>query len=308
MIATITPLKRSKSASAATTAGPIDPALREAVRRWMETEIQFIDHPEFARIKPGEISDEQLFGTRLSATEPPPTQLVDGELLRPADETMLFRAMNLLKFQARRVQQKLALNAPDRGLIERLEGLLHRAAEIRNTLIRANVRLVVSVAKKFATSRYTLPELVSDGNLTLFRAVEKFDFGRGFRFSTYATWALRYNFARAVGKPRDLTGFAPVEGETPLDIADHRADPAVNRAQLLQHRALERMLDKLDDRERAIITRRYGLEAGEDEQSLQEVAHEMGICKERVRQLQMRALEKLRVLARRRHLEEPARL
>ena len=61
-------------------------------------------------------------------------------------------------------------------------------------------------------------------------------------------------------------------------------------------------------RERAIITRRYGLEAGEDERSLQEVAHEMGICKERVRQLQMRALEKLRVLAQRRHLEEPALL
>ena len=308
MIATIAPPKRSKSPSPAATAGSHDPALREAVRRWMETEIQFIDHPEFARLKPGPLSDEQLFGAKLSAGEPPPTQLIDGDLLRPEHETMLFRAMNLLKFQARRVQRKLALNHPDRTLIERLEGLLQRAAEIRNTLIRANVRLVVSVAKKFATAHHTLPELVSDGNLTLFRAVEKFDFGRGFRFSTYATWALRYNFARAVGKPREFAWLSTSEGETPLDIADYRADPAANRAQLLQHRTLERMLDKLDDRERAIITRRYGLEAGEDERSLQEVAHEMGICKERVRQLQMRALEKLRVLAQRRHLEEPAPL
>lgn len=308
MIATIAPPKRSKSPNPTATDDARDPALREAVRRWMETEIEFIDHPEFARVKPGPLTDEQLFGAKLSAAEPPPTALGDGDLLRPEHETMLFRAMNLLKFQARRLQRKLALNHPDRTLIERLEELLQQAAEIRNTLIRANVRLVVSVAKKFATARHTLPELVSDGNLTLFRAVEKFDFGRGFRFSTYATWALRYNFARAVGKPREFAGLGSSEGETPLDVADYRADPASNRVRLLRYRTLERMLEKLDDRERAIITRRYGLEAGEDERSLQEVAHEMGICKERVRQLQMRALEKLRVLAQRRHLEEPALL
>lgn len=308
MIATISPRKRSSTPAPATAADARDPALREAVRRWMETEIEFVDHPEFARIKPGPLTDEQLYGAKLSAEELPPMHLADGELLRPEHETMLFRAMNLLKFQARRLQRKLALHRPDRTLIHRLEDLLQRAAEIRNALIRANIRLVVSVAKKFATARTTLPELVSDGNLTLFRAVEKFDFGRGFRFSTYATWALRYNFARAVGKPREFVGFSAVEGDAPLDVADYRADPSANRIRQVRYRTLERMLEKLDDRERAIISRRYGLEAGDDELSLQEVAHEMGICKERVRQLQMRALEKLRGLARRKQWEEPALL
>lgn len=227
-------------------------------------------------------------------------------LLTTAEEVSLAKRMERGERAVARLKIASATRTADSEA--RLRASIEDGRLAREHIIKANTRLVVSIAKKYMGRGVHFLDLIQEGNLGLMKAVEKFNYKLGFRFSTYATWALRYNFARAVGKPHDFVGLSSSEGEAPLDIADYRADPAANRAQLVQHRTLERMLDKLDDRERAIITRRYGLEAGEDERSLQEVAHEMGICKERVRQLQMRALEKLRVLAQRRHLEEPAPL
>lgn len=270
----------------------------------MESEIEYVPNSHF--IQEPDVEPQCAPAHRRELTPLP--QLAEGELLPPDSEASLFHDMNLLKFQARETQAQLSLDAACGKLVERIERLLQRAAEIRNLLIRANVRLVVSVAKKFASARHPLPELVSDGNLTLFRAIEKFDYARGFRFSTYATWALRYNFSRAVGKSREYVGFMNPTGEQAPEVVDYRRAPAANQAALVRHRTLERMLEKLDDRERVVISRRYGLEAGEEERSLQELADEMSICKERVRQLQMRALDKLRRLAEASHLEPPGDL
>jgi len=265
----------------------------------METEVEYVGRRQLTRA--AETDLEALAAAKRLTDE---VRTDGGQLLRPEQETQLFRTMNLLKHHAVRLQRTLTLASPSRSSLERLETLLLSAAQLRNRIVEANVRLVVSVAKKFATSRAPLGELISDGHVTLLRAVEKFDFSRGFRFSTYATWALRYNFARAVGKKPSAFNIASNDGEATLEAVDYRPDPSELRAQSIRHRALRQMLERLDPRERAIVSKRYGLIAGEDERSLQELAVEMGICKERVRQLQMRALDKLREFAVRAGLEE----
>src|SRR5215469_6704815 len=80
--------------------------------------------------------------------------------------------------------------------LKEIEDLQKEANVVKELLINANMRLVVSIAKKHAAQADNFFELVSDGNMSLIRAVEKFDFGRGFKFSTYASWAIMKNFAR----------------------------------------------------------------------------------------------------------------
>ena len=80
----------------------------------------------------------------------------------------------------------------------RIERLYDEAVEVKNRIIRSNLRLVVSIAKRHVQPTIGLFELISDGNMSLIRAVEKFDFARGYKFSTYASWAIMKNFARTI--------------------------------------------------------------------------------------------------------------
>lgn len=280
---------------------------REAVRRWMEADIQFVGAKQLAKL--ADAGDEFIALPTVSLAKAPSaaskrdpsapylTSMLSAELLRPEQETELFRAMNLSKFRAFRLQKKLTLNAPCKRLVTKIERWMQFAGEVRNQIVAANVRLVVSVAKKFAGYRHPLAELISDGNLTLIRAVEKFDYSRGFRFSTYATWALRYNFARTVGKKPSLASLSQTGDEQLNDLADTRDDLLQERNLAEGNRVLDRMLAKLDPREHAIMLRRFGLEPGCEEGSLQEIGRELGVCKERVRQLQLRAFAKLKAMA-----------
>ena len=85
-----------------------------------------------------------------------------------------------------------------------VERLLVQADAVKNQITRANLRLVVSIAKKHLAGPQTLFELISNGNVSLMRAIEKFDCARGFKFSTYASWAIMKNFARSVPRERYL--------------------------------------------------------------------------------------------------------
>ncbi len=281
------------------------PNLRERVRHWMETDIECLGAKA---LRAAVVDDEEIRRAFELAEGYAPAAPADAttvadaapvELLKPAEEVLHFRAMNLLKLRARRLQRRLSLDRPSRAAVDAIERCVDGALRLRNRIVRANVRLVVSVAKQFANRLSTLPELVSDGNLTLMKAVAKFDFSRGFRFSTYATWALRYHFSRAVARPFGRVVGVPVgDDERMLEVADPHVLDAPREALRGQWvRAVDRMLDRLDPRERKIVTLRFGLDAGVPERSLKEIADEMGICKERVRQLQMRAVEKLRNFA-----------
>src|SRR5204862_7396868 len=112
--------------------------------------------------------------------------------------------------------------------LKRIEELQAQANQIKERLISANMRLVANIAKKYAAQSDNFWELMSDGNMSLIRAVEKFDFGRGFKFSTYASWAIMKNFARSIPeelhrKERYVTGHEDLLDAAPDSRTDEQA-------------------------------------------------------------------------------------
>ena len=177
--------------------------------------------------------------------------------------------------------------------------LLVQANGIKNRIVRANLRLVVSIAKRHVTGPQTLFELISDGNISLMQAVEKFDFALGNRFSTYASWAIMRNYARSVPRERYLLDHFSTGYESVLDVAAslRTYDPnEVNVPELRE--SIESVLIQLSPRERRILVEHYGLEDGETAQTFDELGRQLGLSKERVRQIEVGALRKLRRILR----------
>jgi RNA polymerase primary sigma factor/RNA polymerase sigma factor len=150
-------------------------------------------------------------------------------------------------------------------------------------------------------------ELVSDGNMSLIRAVEKFDYARGNKFSTYASWAIMKNFARTIpDEHRQRDRFRTSHAEMFSSTQDARSDQYEQEtAQVQRETQVERILDRLDEREQQIIISRFGLNRGHEPLTLKQVGVEMGVTKERIRQIEARALSKLRRAAEEDRIEVP---
>jgi RNA polymerase sigma factor (sigma-70 family) len=249
---------------------------------------------------------------------------------------------------------------------EELEQLMTEGTRAKDLFIRANLRLVVSIARRYVRSGMPMLDLIQEGNTGLVRAVEKFDYVKGFKFSTYATWWIRQAISRAIAQQertvrlpvhlvedvnrmrnvaRQLTrelGAEPepeqiavalgvplervtelirwsqdtVSLDTPVgddgdtNLGDLVADgdaPSPEEIVLsaLERQRIEGLLNHLDDRSAGIMRARYGLEDGR-EHSLTEVASRFSLSRERIRQLEIQALGRLRELARAEGLQAAA--
>lgn len=249
-----------------------------------------------------------------------------------------------------------AANLPTWELAVRIQ----EAEEAKRRLIESNLRLVVSIAKRYASRGISLADLIQEGNLGLIRAVEKFDPDRGFRFSTYATWWIRRAIARAVinnsrtiripvyvaelinkviktelrlqqilqREPTDeeiaaetkmsvervreirRAAVEPISIESPVGERDNATlgefipsqdivpTPEDVTARLILREQIDMILEKLQPRERDVVRLRFGLDDGH-QRTLEEVGAELKITRERVRQLELRALRKLRLIGER---------
>jgi len=220
-------------------------------------------------------------------------------LLSFAEEQHEFRRMNFSKFAAVRLRESLNLSRPASGKLEQIERYLNEAKQARDHIVESNLRLVVSNAGKFCKTIYSFEDLVSDGTLALMEAVDKFDYQRGFRFSTYATHAIRRSFFRKIDrKTKDRQRFTVTDpdlmSETPDGLEVDYDAPA--ETQMMEH-IVQSLAEHLTERERHIIEGRFGLNGRSEPQTLVQLSSELGICKERVRQVEGHALRKLHALA-----------
>ncbi len=282
----------------------------------MELPLAYMDNPEFHR----KAADKRIVEAEMPVpekvarrTKPPAglprylASLYEVSLLTREQEQYLFRKYNYLKYRASKLREKLDPSRARTSDMDQIEELYDQAVKIKNRIVQANLRLVVSIAKRHVNASEDFFQLVSDGNMSLIRAVEKFDYARGNKFSTYASWAIMKNFARTIpGEFKQRDRFRPTSEEVFLAKADERSDRyMLESAQQRREEQVNRILESLDDREQKIIISRFGLDYSQEPLTLKEVGEELGVTKERIRQIQTRALNKLRIAAQEDNIELP---
>jgi RNA polymerase sigma factor (sigma-70 family) len=273
----------------------------DRINRLSKRKMRFIDDPLYHQPEAGAMFSAMLAQQELLSPQRPEDSRVPRDLppylaelyrtplLSPARERALFLMFNFHKWQFVQARRRLEPQFARARDLNEMERHLRDATEVKNAIVQANLRLVVSIARKHLRPSLSLMELVSEGNVTLLRAVEGFDVHKGNRFSTYATFALMKGFARSV--PQMLAS-GRSGGEAHLnELADVRLTSLPDR--IAQRDEVRQMLTRLDDRERQVLLAHYGLDESVPA-TYEQVGERLGISKQRVRQIEQKAIAKLR--------------
>ena len=281
--------------------------LAQRAEHVVQLPLDFIPNALFARKSAEKVVDQPFPGLneptkkvrRPSGLPAYLASLYEVPLLTREQEVWLFRKFNFLKYKASKLREQLNPERPSTRLMDQIDKLYEEIVALKNRLVRSNLRLVVSIAKRRVAPGDSFFDLVSDGNMSLIRAVEKFDYSRGNKFSTYASWAIMKNYARTIpDEHRRRDRFRAADMDMLQSATDRRTDEYQLRlAENDRLQQVGKFLDRLDSREQTIIIRRYGLDHERDPQTLKEVGSALGVTKERVRQIEAKALEKLREAA-----------
>ncbi len=271
----------------------------------MEQTIAYIDSDDFRTVSRRELLAEPSStsggsGDLMPApagTPPYLASLYEVPLLTRDQEYVIFRKMHYFRYEAAQLQRRLSLSPVSSRRVRAIESRLEEANEIRNRIVQCNLRLVVSIAKTLIDSTNSLDDLISEGNLPLMRAAEIFDFTRGLRFSTYATWAVRNGLYRAVHRSRRERERFRLEEPAWLDQAATSAEVTTDDGSRLEAHNLAELVSQLDPRSQTILRGRFGLDGQEHPAKFRELAAKLRLSSERVRQLLGRALNQLRDLS-----------
>ena len=285
----------------------ISRSLRQKVEAVLEENYAFMDSPIFRRKNiEAELYD---FETEpqlplVSWYQPTRDEAVDQsisgapQLMKGPEERLMFLRFNYSKLRLSKLQRLIKKTGLTRKRAEEFVHWHRRFEHFREYLVRTNLALVLAMAKRTRLGDVDFAEIVSEGNMALIRAVDKFNVDRGFKFSTYACRAILKAFSRtALKSNRHRTRF-PVEFEPEMeksDWTDRRRD-AVEEDCIDELKAIvDRNLADLSQVEETVIRRRFNWQQAEEHAlTLEEVGQIIGVTKERVRQIQNKALIKIR--------------
>lgn len=266
-------------------------AKQDKLEKILSMTVSYIELPDFN--KPTQV--ESILSEKVEIP-------IDGTI-KPEQEVILFTQMNYARYRLCQLRRKLLRQTDwEIDTIKELFAIYNYQMDCRSNIVNGNMGLVLSLARKSKYAGVEFTDLVSEGSVALLRAVEKFDFTRGYKFSTYACHAILKGFYRAAGQSYTYNERFPTQLENAHDKDDNESRVQNIWQSDLQDEfnvIFEQNLAQLTKTESSILKMRFsiGENSNQDPMTLKSVGERLGLTKERVRQIQNEALAKMRPVA-----------